>query len=150
MKTLCHYEAIGSGPEGTIYETECGEEIECHPLPKRCQHCTARVELSPGCRLCSSERHTTQWHENAITDAPASLAIELVSLNTELLSKEITVDIDISNREAGIAAIIFLQAHAGINEPPERAAKEWDRMREWEKRSTLEWHERLKPAEAHP
>lgn len=60
----------------------------------------------------------------------------------------IMTTLSIEDREKGIDAVIFLQGMAYITETRESAGRGWDRMREWEKRTTLEWYARLKPAQA--
>lgn len=50
-------------------------------------------------------------------------------------------EIDISDREKGIEAIIALQKMVGISEPRAAAAAGWDLMSDWQKRRTLRAYE---------
>lgn len=147
--SICHFEEIGESQVGKIFETECGNEFEGQQPPTICPHCNKDVVLSPVCRRCSSTGHTTSWHDGALKNAPASLALDIAATTASDVIKAMAEPpvLDLSNRDAGIAAIIFLQKYAGIDEPPERAGKEWDRMRDRERRSTLDWYQRLKPTE---
>ena len=48
-------------------------------------------------------------------------------------------------RIVGIAAIIALQAVAGITETPEEAAEGWDAMKDWERQSTMDAYKAIFP-----
>ena len=48
-------------------------------------------------------------------------------------------------REEGVKAIIYLQSLAGVVEPEERAAKNWDGFMDWEREQTLRTYRILKP-----
>ena len=47
-------------------------------------------------------------------------------------------------KEEGVKAIIYLQSLAGIVEPEERAAKNWDGFMVWEREQTLRTYRMLK------
>lgn len=48
-------------------------------------------------------------------------------------------------REQGVQAIIDLQKLAGIDEPRERAERNWDRFAPWERQATERVHRKLRP-----